>query len=638
MCNRHSFLPFCSALGLLLITGVAPGLESANADSQVQAASTITVAAEAVGHAVVLGAGVYESGTSVRLMVAPEVGWRFDRWEGDVPGGRERENPLVLEPLVDLTLRAVVVVSNNPKEGWFKGGAVLAWGENGAGQTSVPEGLNDAIAVAAGEEHSLALRADGTVVGWGRNDSGRATPPEGLSGVIAISAGATHSLALKSDGTVVGWGDNQYGQSSPPKGLSNIVAVAAGSRHSLALRADGTVTGWGFAWAGYYPGARLSLGFGYDWLVEMPRDLNEVVAVAAGANHSLALKAGGTIIAWGVEQDTDNPDLPNGGSSYLRGRYTDAAALASGGWYNAIIRTDGTAFGWGYLDPELGWDSDPASAESLIGISVGCRGLNLGLTADGRVLTPTAAGLIEPVPGLRGATTVAAGGAHGLTLLPPMVGLVKAAPKHLFAEEGQRVRLTPVFGAATSFQWYKDSSAIDVRTLPVLDIPSIGFDDAGSYQMLATSEDAALLGSPSQVLVYRREVVGQGSIAVVPDPIEAKVEFRAAAAPGWKLDRWQGDVDGPELHQIVMADVGSTTVVARAVFVPASPITVSVDVDGRGVVAGAGVYDERSTDRLWAAPEVGWRFDRWVGDLPAGQERENPLDLELWSDAVLRAV
>ena len=76
--------------------------------------------------------------------------------------------------------------------------------------------------------HSLALKADGTVVGWGDNAYGETTIPAGLTNVVAIAAGADYSLALKADGTVVGWGDNTDGQTTIPAGLTNVVAIAAG--------------------------------------------------------------------------------------------------------------------------------------------------------------------------------------------------------------------------------------------------------------------------------------------------------------------------------------------------------------------------------------------------------------------------
>ena len=78
----------------------------------------------------------------------------------------------------------------------------------------------------------------------------------GVSGITAIAAGENHAVALKSDGTVVVWGDNYYRQlgnatSAQPglpstiNGLTGVVAIGAGSQHSAALRGDGTMVSWG---------------------------------------------------------------------------------------------------------------------------------------------------------------------------------------------------------------------------------------------------------------------------------------------------------------------------------------------------------------------------------------------------------
>jgi len=56
-----------------------------------------------------------------------------------------------------------------------------------------------------------------------------------LTGVVAIAAGDNHSLALKSDGTVVTWDGNGDVESTGPTGLNGVVAIAAGYSHSLAL-------------------------------------------------------------------------------------------------------------------------------------------------------------------------------------------------------------------------------------------------------------------------------------------------------------------------------------------------------------------------------------------------------------------
>jgi hypothetical protein len=63
--------------------------------------------------------------------------------------------------------------------------------------------------------------------------------------------------------------------------------MACGTYHALALRADGTVVAWGENESGQ---------------TNVPPDLAGVIAVAAGANHSLALKAGGSVVAWGRNQ------------------------------------------------------------------------------------------------------------------------------------------------------------------------------------------------------------------------------------------------------------------------------------------------------------------------------------------------
>jgi alpha-tubulin suppressor-like RCC1 family protein len=150
---------------------------------------------------------------------------------------------------------------------------VLAWGDNSVGQCSVPQGLGGVRAIAAGRNHSLALRTNGIVVGWGFNTYGQASPPL-LSNAVAIAAGYLHSAALLSNGTVVVWGDNTFGQANVSGGLTNAVALAAGDFHTLALRADGRVVAWG--------------DDTYQQ-IDIPAALNNVFALSSGNYHGLAL-------------------------------------------------------------------------------------------------------------------------------------------------------------------------------------------------------------------------------------------------------------------------------------------------------------------------------------------------------------
>ena len=67
-----------------------------------------------------------------------------------------------------------------------------------------------------------------------------------LSGVMAIAAGGDHTVALKNDGSVVAWGDNGYGQTTVPVAAqSGVTAIAAGGSHTVALKNDGSVVAWG---------------------------------------------------------------------------------------------------------------------------------------------------------------------------------------------------------------------------------------------------------------------------------------------------------------------------------------------------------------------------------------------------------
>jgi hypothetical protein len=224
-------------------------------------------------------------------------------------------------------------------------GAVVAWGANGNGQSSVPVGLSSVVAVAAGDYHSLVLKRDGTVAAWGRNNFGQANVPAGLSGVAAIAAGGYHSLVLKRDGTVAAWGWNGYGQSSVPAGLSGVVAVAAGSWHSLALKRDGTVVAWG------------QNDFGQR---SVPAGLRDVIAIAAGAGHSLALKSDGAVVAWG-----DN----NSGQSSVPAGLSGVAAIAAGEYYSLALKRDGTVVAWGQNDD--GQTSIPAGLYGVTAIAAG---------------------------------------------------------------------------------------------------------------------------------------------------------------------------------------------------------------------------------------------------------------------------
>jgi hypothetical protein len=72
-------------------------------------------------------------------------------------------------------------------------------------------------------------------VAWGDGYSGQTNVPPDLTNAVAIAAGGYHGLALRSDGTVAAWGDDSYGETDIPAGLSNVVGIAAGGLASIAI-------------------------------------------------------------------------------------------------------------------------------------------------------------------------------------------------------------------------------------------------------------------------------------------------------------------------------------------------------------------------------------------------------------------
>lgn len=204
-------------------------------------------------------------------------------------------------------------------------GVVRAWGYGGLGQTTVPSGVVGIVAIETGLHHNLALNRTGGVVAWGFNNSAQTDVPTGLTNVAAITGGNGFSLALKSDGSLVVWGlENQSGQTDIPTGLNDVIAISSGAYHNLALKQNGTVVAW---------------GDNRDGQSTVPTDLTGVIAISAGSFHSIALKADGTVVAWGSNDFTQST-VPTG--------LTSVVAIAAGEFHNLALKADGSITAWGY--------------------------------------------------------------------------------------------------------------------------------------------------------------------------------------------------------------------------------------------------------------------------------------------------
>ncbi len=232
---------------------------------------------------------------------------------------------------------------------------------------------DDIIAVKSGSTFGLALDLAGRVWAWGRRTFGvTGRPPDparveesspvpavvpGLPPVKAIAAGDEVALALAADGTVWIWGDDTFGIHGyghqrqpllPPHrvpGLSNIVRIALFNYHGLALRADGTVWAWGnnsFGECGVDPEPEGQAGHIRPRQVQ---NLDNIIAIAAGENTSYALRIDGTLFLWGRQ------DVPGATLSQYNPVVIPAAArivqISTAPWTGYIRDVNGTAWAVG---------------------------------------------------------------------------------------------------------------------------------------------------------------------------------------------------------------------------------------------------------------------------------------------------
>jgi len=274
---------------------------------------------------------------------------------------------------------------------------VAAWGDNTFGQIDLPEVVTNAVAVSAGEWHTLALRPNGEVVGWGDNSSGQCNPPP-FSNIVAIAAGGYHNLAIRISGEVIAWGDDDYGQINVPADLGQVITIAAGSWHSVARRTNGTVVIWG------------DNSYGQ---LNQPPGLTNVIAVAAGGNHTLALKADGTVVAWGENTDAEGKIA---GQCVVPADLNNVVAVAAGAYHSLALRADGTVVAWG--DNSQGQASVPPGLINVVAVAGG-GAHSVALLADGSVIAWGSDWNSQcDVPAdLPPATQVAAGSYHTAVLL-----------------------------------------------------------------------------------------------------------------------------------------------------------------------------------------------------------------------------
>jgi alpha-tubulin suppressor-like RCC1 family protein len=169
----------------------------------------------------------------------------------------------------------------------------------------------------------------------------------------------------RASGQVIVWGNTLYGnagQTNVPSTATNVIELAAGDAHCLALISNGTVVAWGEDYAAQ---------------TNVPSDLTNAVSVAAGSTDSLALRSDGTVALWGdifYGIDTVPPEATN----------VVALALGPGAQHAMVLRADGTVVDWANSTYE-GTTNAPPTARNIVSVAAGSDS-GVALRADGAVV------------------------------------------------------------------------------------------------------------------------------------------------------------------------------------------------------------------------------------------------------------
>ena len=284
-------------------------------------------------------------------------------------------------------------------------GSVWAYGYNDSAQLAQPpasfpsffpsqvQGLPPITAISVGTgvyPFVLALDQSGNVWGWGDNSAGQLTSAASSpiaspirlnvpasSPIVAISAGLHHTMLLDAAGNV--WIAGREGDAAISvtvvthngfdrvAGLPRITGIAA-NFSSFAVASDGSLYAWGDNSVG-------ELGIGADGLLGCPAfhaaptrvpTLANVRTVVAGAFHTFAITADGSVFAWGYNLtgelglgDTDSTLQGCGGPGSIvasighptptRVAMPGPIVQLAGGIQNSFaIIQGGALFGWGW--------------------------------------------------------------------------------------------------------------------------------------------------------------------------------------------------------------------------------------------------------------------------------------------------
>jgi hypothetical protein len=320
------------------------------------------------------------------------------------------------------------------------------------------------------------------------------------------------------------WGSAANGLTNFPPGLTNVVRIACGANHALALRNDGTVVAWG------------SNNFGQT---NVPAGLANVIDISAGIQHSLALMSNGTVVAWGGNSD---------GQTNVPAGLTNVIAIAAGGYHNLALNANGTVTAWGYN--VFGQTNVPAGLSNAVSVAAG-YGHSLALLANGMVAAWGYDGFGQTnVPAsLSNVTAIAAGEYDSLALKASGNSWANPIPASRWVADSLSVNngssvsnWTDIIGGASATQTASGSQP-QLYTNVLNGHNTVRFSSAASQYLTVAATNSAISGAGdfTIVVVFRTSTPGNSSSSFYEN-----TGLLGADVPGATQD-WSFVINGSEL-------------------------------------------------------------------------------------------
>ena len=286
----------------------------------------------------------------------------------------------ILQPkTTDTTGHVRIRAVNALGKGTYSSSQKIVWGNPAKAERRMSR-------VSAGDDHTCVVTSSGNVKCWGNNASGQlgigntstsSTPAtvyadsntnSNLSQIVQITTGTDHTCALTTDGKVKCWGANGsgrlgdgsstarttpvnvYADSSKATDLNNIIQVAAGDQHTCALTRNGNIKCYGENGTG-------QLGDGSSTDRNTPvyvysdsgkaTNLSNIIQITAGTQHTCAVTRSGGVKCWGnntygqLGTNASNQTTPVDAQIY------NVLQITAGNYHTCALTIDGNVKCWG---------------------------------------------------------------------------------------------------------------------------------------------------------------------------------------------------------------------------------------------------------------------------------------------------